>query len=687
MIYLVTNSKELFPNEHYKIISVEESFSILNPMTIVGLDTETEGFSPYLKKLLLVQLGNKDNQVVIDCRTVDIALYKDYLESDRLFILANGKFDLRFFFYHNIIIYKNLWDVFLAEKMIWLGYPAGVHSLSLKAMAEEYLGVLMDKSVRGEILWRKTLTNSIIIYAATDTTYLEDIMLKQQEILYSRGQKNGIALENKSLPWVAYTEYCGVRLDVPKWKNKMKKDEELLQESINKLNTYVEEHYGNNPKFCKINLQGDLFTGFDTKPHCIINWASTKQAIPFFETLGFNCNTIDKKTKKEKKSIEEDVIKKQRKINPEFVDNYLKYKGAFKVCTTYGQNVIDLINPVTGRIHSQLNQIGTDTNRLSSGGGEDKEVIPGRAIKYINLQNLPANAETRSCFISEDNNVWISRDFSGEESVILANISKDPKLIEVFTTGCKDLHSLMAKAMFPDEVGDCPVEQIKAKFPKVRKKSKGPEFLLGYGGNAFAMSTTYNLPIGECKSIENNYRKEFKGIAKYQDYRRSLALKQDYIVTCPEVGFRVNVYNYSTLKSLQSKMDTEYWNEYRAAKSTNNYNIPILQEVKDFSKKKSDIEKHNINYPIQARGSAIFKIASVKFFKWIVQNNYFNIVKLCIPVHDEWNVECPYTIADEVQKKLDECMVTAGKYICRIVPLHTDLALTSENKLPNYWIH
>ena len=96
MIYLVTNQRTLFESEIYKVISVEESLRLLNPLTIVGLDTETQGFSPFLKKLLLLQLGNKDFQVVIDCTTVDVTLYKEYLESDRLFIGWNLKFDVIF---------------------------------------------------------------------------------------------------------------------------------------------------------------------------------------------------------------------------------------------------------------------------------------------------------------------------------------------------------------------------------------------------------------------------------------------------------------------------------------------------------------------------------------------------------------------------------------------------------------
>ena len=86
MIYLVTACQDVFTNELYQIVTVEESLKLLEPLSIVGLDTETEGFDPYTKKLLLLQLGCYDFQVVIDCETIDIQLYKSYLESDRLFL-------------------------------------------------------------------------------------------------------------------------------------------------------------------------------------------------------------------------------------------------------------------------------------------------------------------------------------------------------------------------------------------------------------------------------------------------------------------------------------------------------------------------------------------------------------------------------------------------------------------------
>lgn len=87
MIFLVTNNQQLFNNENYKIISVEESLKKLNNLKIVGVDTETEGIDVHTKKLLLAQFGCFDFQIVVDCRTIDIKLYKNFLErTDILFL-------------------------------------------------------------------------------------------------------------------------------------------------------------------------------------------------------------------------------------------------------------------------------------------------------------------------------------------------------------------------------------------------------------------------------------------------------------------------------------------------------------------------------------------------------------------------------------------------------------------------
>ena len=598
MIYLVTNQRTLFESEIYKVISVEESLRLLNPLTIVGLDTETQGFSPFLKKLLLLQLGNKDFQVVIDCTTVDVTLYKEYLESDRLFIGWNLKFDIKFLFYHGIVPTK-LYDGFIAEKMRWLGYPSGMHSLSLKSAGENYLGIELDKSIRGEIIWRKELTDEIIIYSANDVKYLEDIMNKQLEILLPRGQKLALEVENRAILPTAYFEFCGVNLDVEKWKAKMAKDQEALNKAKERLDNFVVNMYKEDMSFSKFIqiVEPDLFGFSKAGPACNINWNSSKQVILFLESLGFKLETKDKATGGIKKSVDATVIEGQKNIHP-IAEVYLNFKAAQKVTSTYGQNFLDLINPVTGRLHTSFNQIGTDTHRYSSGGGEDKEVIPGKKVPLVNLQNLPADAETRACFCAEKGNKWISADYSGEESVILANIAKDTAMIDLFTNGCGDLHSLVAKMVYPEELHDIPVEDVKKLRPDLRKKAKAPEFTFAYGGDANTLIGRDHIPEEEARQIEANYRKGFKGVAAYQAYQRKIVMQLGYINTCPEVGYRAYIYDYDKLKATQNKFNKDFWDTYRRLKATDPTNS-IVEEVRYYFKRKSASERQSINYPMK----------------------------------------------------------------------------------------
>ena len=87
-----------------------------------------------------------------------------------------------------------------------------------------------------------------------------------------------------------------------------------------------------------------------------------------FEELGINVDSFDKKTKKKKKSIEEKQIAPQKDKFP-IIPIFLKYQAAAKVVSTYGENWLKAINENTGRVHIEFHSIGTDTSRMSSGGG------------------------------------------------------------------------------------------------------------------------------------------------------------------------------------------------------------------------------------------------------------------------------------------------------------------------------
>lgn len=664
MIYLVTKQQSLWTSDRYKIISAEEALELLAPLSVVELDTETMGLDPYTKELLTVQLGCAEFQVVIDCTSVDIHLFKEYMENpQRMFLGWNIKFDLKFL-YHQRIVPLRVYDGYLAEKLLWLGYPAGMHEMSLKAASINYLGVDMDKSVRGKII-QTGLTEDVIVYAAGDVSYLGKIRDKQLVELEKKGLLKAIDFENEFVKCLAYIEYCGAKLDVDKWKIKMATDLNNLEKYEAELNEWVEEsEYFS--KYCSVNIQGDLFNGFDTKPRCHINWTSSQQVIPLFEELGLNLKVLDKKTKHYKKSVDIKVVEPQASKSP-LIPIYIKYKKAAIIVNTFGQKFLNLINPVTGRIHANFNQLGTDTGRLSS--------------TEPNLQNLPHDAQTRACFVSDKGNRWISADYSGQESYLMASMANDEAMLDELINGSGDLHSLTAKMVFQQIPRDMPLKDIKKNFKDLRQEAKGYEFCFNYGGQDSTLIRNYGLDAKRAKEIYENYMSGFAGLKRYQDFRRVDVMRKGYILLSKITGHKAYIYDYDELKRQMDKQeDPEFWAYYREMKQENP-ECDTVQGVRRLARRKAESEKQSINYPIQAAGALTFKLASIKLFNWLRKNNLLFIVKYCIPVHDEINLEAPDEISEEVADILVKCMVSAGKPFCTRAHLGADV------EIGDHWIH
>ena len=677
MIYLVTGQRTLFESEAYKVISVEESLRLLNPLTIVGLDTETEGLDPWTKGLKSIQLGNYEFQIVIDTTTISPLVYKEYLESDRLFIGWNLKFDLKFLFRQGIVP-KRVWDGYLAERLMWLGYPPGIHSLSLKSAGENYLGIELDKSVRGKIIYAG-LTEDVIVYSANDVKYLEKIMRLQYEELVKKGLEKAIIYENKFVLPLAYCEYCGIKLDVNKWKAKMQKDEERVKNALAKCNEWFIK---NEPKskYIFIDRQGDFFNGFNLEPQVTLNWNSAKQLIPIFKKYGVDVTTENKENGGTKDSIDAKSLKPQ-KDKCSLIPLYLEYKEAVKVTSTYGENFLKQVNPVSGRIHTNYQQMGADTTRLTS-GGKDKAA----KIEYINLLNLPANAETRACFVAEKGNKWISIDYSGQETYLMASIANDEAIIKELTEGSGDIHSLTAYMSYHEIPRDTPIKEIKKKYHNLRQEAKGIEFAINYGGDANTISKNKGIPIEEAKKIYNSYMSGFKGLKKYQDFRRKDWFNKGYILLNNLTGHKAYIYDYKELLEDKEWMASLDWDYYREMKSCCP-ECDTVQRVRHFFRRKSASEKQSINYPIQATGSMCLRVAMINFFEYLRTNNLLFKVYICVTPYDEINCEAPEDIANNVAKVLYDCMVKAGSYFCTKCKLDADISYDENGNLPTYWIH
>lgn len=681
MIYLVSATQFIFDIPDIKLVSVQESLEILAPLEIVGLDTETTGLDPYTKELKLVQLGCQDFQVVIDTTTIDITRYKDYLESDRLFLLWNAKFDLKWFYKYGIVI-KKVYDGFLAEKLMWLGYPAGIHSMSLKSAGEEYLGIELDKSVRGKIIYSK-LDEEIIRYGANDVQWLESIREKQLEKLKEKDLLVALDIENRFVRVLAYIEWCGVRLDIDKWKEKMKKDSIREEAARKELDKWLIENMPNSP-YIYVDVQGDLFReeAFDLTPKVSINWNSAKQLIPVFKKYGVDVVVQDKEKGGTKDSIDAKTLKPQAD-KCSLIPLYLEYKEAVKVTSTYGENFLEQINPVSGRIHTNYQQMGADTTRITSGGKDKAD-----NIEYVNLLNLPADAETRACFVAEPGNKWISIDYSGQETYLMASIADDKAIIKELMEGSGDIHSLTAYISYPEIPRDTPIKDIKKLYHNLRQEAKGIEFAINYGGNADTICRNKGIPMAEAEKIYNNYMSGFSGLKKYQEFRRKDWFDKGYILLNPLTRHKAYIYDYDKLVEEKKRMSSPDWdwNYYREMKKEYP-ECDTVQMVKHFFKRKADSERQSINYPIQATGSMCLRVALINFFNYICDNGLLGKVKITITPYDEINCEAPEAIAEDVAQEVHKDMVKSGAIFCTRCTLDADMSRLKDGSLPTYWIH
>lgn len=491
MIYLVSAQQSLFESDLYSSMSVEESLREISSWDKIQFDSETSGRNAHLCEILCVQLGNDkaNKQIVVDTATINIKQYKRLLESKPI-IGHNLKFDLQFLYNYGIIPRK-VYDTMIVEQLIYLGWPAGKISYSLKEVAWRRLGIDIDKTVRGEIIWRG-LDSKVILYAAGDVQYLEKIRKSQLQDLEEQELMKAAQLECNFVPAMAYLEWSGIHLDETKWKEKMAKDQQNLEDAIQALNRFVEENFEHS-QFVYRDMQGDLFTGFDTRPHCSIQWSSSQQVTKFAKFLGFDTKVQDKQTGEDKDSVMEKHLRVQKGINDEFLklyfgkgdpgddDYYPGYSGSFKVVSSFGQGHLNAINPKTGRIHTVYRQLGTASGRMSCGSQTpDTDLaaykkIPAKECTYPNIQQLPHDAVTRECFTACEGNLWCSVDYSAQEGRVQGDIYQDEAILKMYREGI-DGHSMYAKIFFKDELKDVDVHDVKKLRPDLRSKAKAPEF-------------------------------------------------------------------------------------------------------------------------------------------------------------------------------------------------------------------
>lgn len=493
--------------------------------------------------------------------------------------------------------------------------------------------------------------------------------------------KVGAKLECDFVPVISYLEWCGIKLDENKWLVKMKKDKENLDKAKEALDRFITSN-PNLSQFTHIERQGDLFSGFNSEPLCTINWSSSRQVVQLAKILGFDTVVQDKKTKEDKDSVLEKHLKTQKGINDEFLDLYFAYQEYAKVVSSFGQSQLNMVNPKTGRCHTIYKQLGAASGRMSCGSQQPNHAlaklkgIPAKDCTYCNFQQLPSDEVTRSCFVAEEGNLFCSCDYSALESRLGADIYQEHSMIEEFLYKSGDIHSLVAKACFP-ELKDKTTEEIKKNYPHLRKKAKPIGFSQQFGGSARAIASSLGCSLEEAEDIAAAYLNGFPGIAKFKADGSKAVRQKGYVLMCKYTGHKMYWWDHQVWLDRQKSFTQEFWEEYRNKHKDTGDSIAL--SVREHFQAASKWDRMALNSPTQGTGIVILKSAMTDFFNYIVDNGLFNKVKIVALVHDEANIEYPINLSMDIVLK--ECMEKAAAKFCKSLPIPAEAAVG------DHWIH
>lgn len=657
MNYIICKDKSFFKNiGDYNYCELKD---MILPETI-SIDTETTGLQARHCDVFCVQIGTGTNNYII-------VMYNDnykfndivpYIENKTL-IFHNALFDLGFCYKYGFYPDK-IKDTMLATKILYNGDVTNLKADFGSVMQRE-LNVYYNKTDQKNIHLVKLSQPSTIEYSFNDVDRLIELhnaLLSKIEI---GGFKDTYDLHCRYIKALAYMEQCGLPISSEAWKLKMEED---VIETF-KWKKIIEEYiYDNLPKFA--DKQIDMF---NTDKKILVSISSPLQMIKVFNALG-----IPTKDKDGKDSINDNIISKS---NHEFVKMWLSYQKANHRVTTFGESIYNQIE--NERIYTNFNPM-VDTARLSTRKGN------------INFLNFPSDKTTRNCFKANEGNVIIVCDYSGQETVIAADLSEDIAMTASVVEGL-DLHSAFARVLFP-ELKDLSDEVIIKEHKASRQAAKSPRFAFQYGGSAYTIHQNEGIPLDRCYEIENAFKELHSGLYTWGAKELEKAINQGYIESVD--GWKLKLPNFELFKEYEEKVKNitkEQWKIYKEGKieykkikealEKKEVYTPVFtkslayykskkQEVSKFFKLKSNYQRLCLNNPVQSEGAAMLKRSSCLLFEWIVKNNLINKVKIVNSVHDEIVLEVPEGMEKLVTKKLGEFMEKGGNYYLKKLKIKAD---------------
>lgn len=320
-----------------------------------------------------------------------------------------------------------------------------------------------------------------------------------------------------------------------------------------------------------------------------------------------------RKTEGGARSTRESELIKMKDAHP-IIEEILNFREVSKLLTTY-IDPLPLLADENERVHTHLRQTGTTTGRMSSDNP--------------NLQNIPNRGdygkEVRDAFVASAGYDLVSFDYSQIEMRILAALSKDKNLIEVFEQG-KDIHTSVAARVFGVGEGEVTKE--------MRRKAKVINFGIIYGMGVSALKTNLGVTQKEAKEFHDSYFIAFPSIKQYFDSTIIEAAKKGYTET--EYGRR------RYLPDLRSKIQF-----VRAA-----------------------AERAAMNAPLQGTAADLIKLAMSKCYESLKQENLLDEARLLLQVHDELLFEVKKDSLSEVAIEIIKKAMEGAAAIKVPTPVH-----------------
>ena len=582
----------------YKLVDNEQDakklYDFFRTKDFLVLDTETTSTSAIDAELVGLSFSVEEHKafyVPVPANRKEalriVNIFKPLYEDPSILKIGqNLKYDLEVLRNYDVELKGQMWDTMIAHYLI---QPELRHNMDY--MAEVYLHYktihideLIGPKGKSQRSMRELDPKDVYEYACEDADITIQLKNKLEPELKKHECENLFYdIEMPLMPVLAEMEMNGVCLDT----NSLKETSTQLTQRMLDLEKRIYE------------LAGEQF-----------NIASPKQV---GEILFDKLKIVEKakKTKTGQYVTSEEVLQ-QLKNKHEIVADILEHRGLKKLIGTYIDALPKLINPRTGHIHTSFNQTITATGRLSSSDP--------------NLQNIPIRGEDgkeiRKAFIPEPGCLFFSADYSQIELRVMAHLSDDKNMIEVFQEG-KDLHAATAANIYKK-----PIEEVTR---DERTKSKRANFGIIYGITVFGLAERLDIPRDEAKMLIDGYFETFPQVHDYMEQSKEIARQKGYVTTL--FGRR------------------RYLPDINSANAT----------VRGFA------ERNAINAPIQGTAADIIKVAMIHIFERFKRENIKS--KMILQVHDELN----FSVVPEEKERVEQIVLEEMQQAFQMkVPLVAD---------------